>query len=978
MKHDKNLDDYKSFEGFNRDSDFNRESDDSDSQFGLFGGNGSNARQARKAEQARERRGTGGVRSDKGDLGKKSKSGLDSGNPKSKFRDGATYLISWNEMQLPAQLLQHGNNIFEFRELATGSSVFIENEDQIIIDFAKLAGMPPRRDPPKGKGGTGMGGQGLDLGETPVIYQGDEGGVVAVVSPQMIAAYRDDLKLENTFLQEAEGQLAAQQLGVQAHVMSQVFGPVIQANNIQYGDNGDEGILLHLGNHYIVLERTDGFGFDYVDLDGNGYRVRGKTVEDGNCLLDGLHIIEADANGTPKEFANLRAEISTTLDDGAIRQILIAMIMTVVHGGNPGGVGSRVWAFLRGDQQLHGLHEQAQKRARSGLSGANKDPRELGNKAGKESSSRQEQDGGSSKQKHKPKRKRSLSPPSKSGGDGDSDDGSLVGLKEGDLVRFTTGHGQLGQIPYNGEVLETRDGEEGIEYRVDATGQTSQLCDHEKDEWLPAAQVLRDDARMKRVGNQGKRYKRSTATDPEIEELLPFGGEMSEDSELLLANPFVFPHLMLSGGIHGLDAFNEGAKKWGGLDMDQPGSKTRKTAVSATNSFSSVFVKNRLLGEQRMLALKPGDPDLMLGDDSSQGVFQLPKEKTEQSLTGLFDQHVRQQAKISKRSRKNAFEERGVLDSSSAAPKMTPSRSIFHTEAQWYHSKQFQQFAFQTIEEIKCLIDLVAWQDPEDALSESWDKDMPGWARLVMPLIQKTMTTLINRSSCTSKSGYGGGCAQESAETVEAFWKLCAARLGNQTTFMLRTMGNVSFKSSFAGRDTNAGDKTVETPMKHGIDLSVHPKLDVNGGKPQPFDANQLAAMKLIRQQKSCDPIFTKLSGVHNGLFQTISTLLRRRDVAVRVPQTLLVIGKLLLGVLHRQDPRLAAGARSAMAAAVKKAPPPPSLAVQQWLVVHVARELVLPFLRIQAQAQQRLKDEKLSRDKLSNNSKPSEDGSGS
>ncbi len=189
----------------------------------------------------------------------------------------------------------------------------------------------------------------------------------AVVPPELITAYREDLRDDKRqFLQEAEGNAIANHLHVTAHVMNQVSGPLIQSNNIHYGNGGSQGYLLHIhGNHYIVIAQTDGPDAEYVDMEGNGYTEVCRTVADGNCLIDGLYIIRHGANANEEQISELRQVAAEGISDENIVATMSTILTDFANGTTPSGLGSRTLRMIQRDPVLQNLHVRSKdKRAR--------------------------------------------------------------------------------------------------------------------------------------------------------------------------------------------------------------------------------------------------------------------------------------------------------------------------------------------------------------------------------------------------------------------------------------------------------------------------------------------------------------------------------------------------------------------------------------------------------------------------------------
>lgn len=201
-----------------------------------------------------------------------------------------------------------------------------------------------------------------------LVLPEEEGGQYeAMVPDALIAAYRHDLAHEDAhYLQEPEGEIIANDLGVTAHVMNQVHGILIQANGTDYGSGDNEGYLLHVnGNHYIVIHLYEGDEPDYIDMLGNGYQEGEKTVIDGNCLIDGLHLIRHNEHAESGEVARLRGlaarpELLGGVEDDFIRAILSEMITAMANGQAPNGIGSMTQRYLERDPELMAAYRLAQ------------------------------------------------------------------------------------------------------------------------------------------------------------------------------------------------------------------------------------------------------------------------------------------------------------------------------------------------------------------------------------------------------------------------------------------------------------------------------------------------------------------------------------------------------------------------------------------------------------------------------------------
>lgn len=427
-------------------------------------------------------------------------------------------------------------------------------------------------------------------------------------------------------------------------------------------------------------------------------------------------------------------------------------------------------------------------------------------------------------------------------------------LIEGTPVSFTIISGGF-SYHLRGTVLQY-DGETE-KYLVEPDSNSKSLVYSQGDIWVGKDQVQEDQERSAEDGNQGKRYQRSTAKDPTPAEILELGPELSGLTPLLLTNPLSSSHLLLAGGIHGLSTFQDVATARG-LTLELPGSaregsastrkKKRSTAISATNSFSSLASETQVSGERVAFGFhrKTGGTPLAESGLAAQQA---------KALTSHFDAFVHQQIKAPQRGRDKKLEALGIN------PPENKQRLKFHTEAKWYNSKEFRRLTDGVIARMKHLLlkllppALSETQDPWQA----WRKEYGDGAGVpdevlaatLGPDIREVITVLINRSSCTSCSGYCGGCAQEGADTVRTFWAKVAEEMGAPLAGLLEATSAIQFRTSVAARDTNAGSKTVSVPLEHGLDVQVHLKYDFYGNAPQPIDRNQFDFLKLIRDEKA-------------------------------------------------------------------------------------------------------------------------------
>lgn len=888
--------------------------------------------------------------------------------PEKDLRQGRHYLVYWKGSQVPALLLSIAPGCYEVRVSGEESSVFLDNSEEIIME---LASHVPERD----RGGkerekvdkkaSGSSTQRMDVDSglgTPPPHRAAEGAVLdgppttvvavgptgpyAVVSDELVAAYLADTA-GGAFLQEPEGQLIARQLDVRAQVMSQLRGHLIQANNIAYGDAGagHQGILLHVGgNHYIVIQRRlPGPGGTYFDLQGHAYDEVMRTLTDGNCLIHGLHIIRHGANAGPDQIQALRNHVRDNLNPDLVEPILSAVIMGYLHGtaADFPGVGARTRAYLRRDPNLEVQRLEIRKKKEA----EKESSRKRGKKAApkKAAPKKAAPEKGTSEGRKGPdlERSQSLSKSTVSdlseevAADSTSESDEALGTyHKGDPVRFRTGR-EADDFPHKGTVIKVSQSKKGEPIYVVRPARLTRTMN--KNLELSEEHIIPDERQQRDVDKGVDKGTFSQTRASEVDaSALKLGHAMSPLTPALLQNPLPMAPLLINSGMHSTDAFQRAAQQRG-HELDRPGSESRTTGVSATNSFSAHMSIDRMLGAPQQLTFHPttrgAEPRTMDLDGTFQNA-RLDSDTAKKSLTDFHDTFHRQQVKLPKpkavprkkkgkgkgkgdgedaapveadASRKRKLRELGMEGAAdrpaeaSFAPPLDRRREPMHTEAQAYHGDVFTEHLKDSVAALQSLgaafgverdaegsassaglengameaelgselgpdddiddldKDLVPFPKPEpmDADDEAARQkrieagDLPPEYYDFLGLgLERQIGVPINRSSCTSHSGYGGGCAQEGVDTAKRFDAYARSQLGPTDWGFHKAMGSLQLHVSFAGRDTNASDDTVHKPVAEGIGVGVHPQFDAERGGVKSVDPNQLAAMRLIDESQ--------------------------------------------------------------------------------------------------------------------------------
>ncbi len=698
-------------------------------------------------------------------------------------------------------------------------------------------------------------------GPAPPVVVGEGRDQQIVISPELIAAYREDVATPRAWLQEHEGTAIADYLGVTASVAEQLAGPLIAVYGITYGTGPTPGMLLHVnGNHYIVLQPAPPGFCDYVDLEGQSYVELGETVANGDCLVDGLYMIanNSTVNATERAIAELREHAAVAIDEEDIDFALIAIVTGYLNGEGLGNVGPKARKIILEDPKAAEEHKAAKER-NAKTKQETSSALELGALATKGKTKR----GKVKKTKSKKSVEESLPGHEKmeigeglgSGGD-DKHLASAEAIRKGSrvIVEFVG----LEKVKHTGSGVVVEVGNGRYKVRADKGDAIALHWPGSGAQWFDAKAVkVNPDARE----TSDRSYVRSGVNDPTLAEVLPYASFISPLAPFALANPLPTSWTSLSAGINYMDAMEKFAKTQG-VTLEKPQSAPDKkgkttdlaSAVSATNSFSMLISGYSYGDEPLESQLHPTHPGVepITFDPTKELEGQAPK-----AFTSFRKDYVRMQTKLPKHKRAKKMSDLGLVtgEKHKVGEPIAEKRTKLHTEAQWFHSEEYQRVLSDVVTVVKALLEDVA--DVEDGVVEHWldpdaatDDDVVEMSIAVMNLPERTFDLLINRSSCTGDSGYGGGCAQEHADTVGAFWQYAATHLG-RLAGVLRALRKVKFRVAFAGRDTNASDKTFTVPASVGIESGIIPKLDLGTNDMQgvqPIDRNQFDALKALSE----------------------------------------------------------------------------------------------------------------------------------
>jgi hypothetical protein len=223
----------------------------------------------------------------------------------------------------------------------------------------------------------------------PVLVLTPTGEADVVVSDELVAAFLLDNERSSTYLQEGEGELVAKEWDIQATIFAPpqneaAFNNIIErAQNEQeakkliatyghkliqpttiYGEGGSKvGQLLHQGgNHYITLvqlaDDAEDFRFITITPDGKKKYAEGvPTRGDGNCLLDGLHLIGFNEKITSAKIKKARQLISRNANPDLVRVQIKTILDDMLKGIEPQGLGPKTLEMLKNDATFWKLYK---------------------------------------------------------------------------------------------------------------------------------------------------------------------------------------------------------------------------------------------------------------------------------------------------------------------------------------------------------------------------------------------------------------------------------------------------------------------------------------------------------------------------------------------------------------------------------------------------------------------------------------------
>lgn len=187
----------------------------------------------------------------------------------------------------------------------------------------------------------------------------------------LVQAFRGDYVRSKTYLQESEGALIAEELGLSVQVYTEDV-PGAAHPTWQYGDGGRSGVLLYVNNnHYRILhEVTEVAETQVLGSDGRRFRNGQRTVADGNCLIDGLLMLAGKAHG-PDEIADMRGLLQEEVTDAQISQMFEGIVGGMLDGEFPDGLGPETMKLLRREpvlwpeyERMRAIRQEQEKAAR--------------------------------------------------------------------------------------------------------------------------------------------------------------------------------------------------------------------------------------------------------------------------------------------------------------------------------------------------------------------------------------------------------------------------------------------------------------------------------------------------------------------------------------------------------------------------------------------------------------------------------------
>jgi hypothetical protein len=348
---------------------------------------------------------------------------------------------------------------------------------------------------------------------------------------------------------------------------------------------------------------------------------------------------------------------------------------------------------------------------------------------------------------------------------------------------------------------------------------------------VPAGQVRTSPAIKSQLGSKRtKREKREYRADrlASAEQVREVQGQSAAVSPLLLRHPVLFGPVLRSGGHTGTEAVSEVGRLLG-LSVSMPqGTRGKSKNRPLANAIVATDTNAMLLTRLDDATTGPGQWTLH-GKAAATDAADHPT-LTETQLDAM------RSVNLAEFRRRYVFSQGSVQgDSVSGIGK----RTQMHAEAKAVRSRTWRHIIDQTV------VDFTpAASASSSVASASLSSASASSAPAQAETRRKIIGIVINRSSCGGKSGYRGGCAQELADVLAAFWTELGQRLGAERAARLRAQGLIRIEVSVAGQYENEGQ--IENTVRAGARLTLHPNFDFEHDMPEPLNLSRYQYMRRL------------------------------------------------------------------------------------------------------------------------------------
>jgi hypothetical protein len=374
-------------------------------------------------------------------------------------------------------------------------------------------------------------------------------------------------------------------------------------------------------------------------------------------------------------------------------------------------------------------------------------------------------------------------------------------------------------------------------------------------------------ARMgaKRTKSSKREYRPDRLASPE--QVREVQGQYASVSPLLLRHPVLFGPILRSGGHTGTAAVSAVGKDRG-MSVSMPlGTKGKSRNRPLTNAIVATDTNAMLV--TRLDDASKGPGQWLLHGKAARADSADHPTLSERELGAM------RSVDLADFRRRYVFSQGSTSGEAITLPS-SDRRTQLHAEAKALRSRTWQHILDDTVAEFTL----------PSASSESLSVS----AEPARETRRKVIAIVINRSSCGSAkkgSGFGGGCAQELATVIGAFWTTLGERLGVDRVARLRAQGNIRIEVSAAGQYEYEG--AIERTAAAGARLALHPNYDFDRDMPEPMSVARYQYLRRLALINSGQASGSSGSGAESGEDSELARLLAliaQMRAPVRRPRT--------------------------------------------------------------------------------------------